>query len=347
MNDPSLSRTEWWPVATTRELGRTAPLSRTLLGIPMVLFRSADGTAAALMDRCPHRSAPLSKGATRNGDIECPYHGWRFDRAGNCTLMPGGMAPCRQALRVTAFHVCEQAGLVWASLPGAPPQQPPTSPSEVTHSLDVFFLSDTLRCTLAAAAENFLDPFHTHFVHAGWIRNDAQRQKIRVRVRPLPDGVEARYSGEKTQTGWISRLLEKNRGESFGRFRLPGLAEIEYRDQMGRLSLLISAWLTPAAQGETQIFARVATAAGWVPALLKEGILRRVFNVILKQDKQILELTDANRKRFGLPLKDASEKDASEQQFHGHLALLGPSIEKLLSGRTLDDLEESDTDLFI
>lgn len=342
MSDPLDVRTAWWPVATTRELGFTAPLSRTLLGIPMVLFRTADGTASALTDRCPHRSAPLSKGATRNGEIECPYHGWRFDRAGRCTLMPGGMETCKQATLVAAFNVCEQAGLVWASTPGAPPRQPPTAPSEVSQSLDVFFLSDIIRCTQADAAENFLDPFHTLFVHAGWIRNDAQRQRVRARLRPLPDGVEARYSGENSQAGWISRLLERERGESFGRFRLPGLAEIEYRDKKGRLSLLVSAWLTPATQDESHVFARVATPAGWVPALVKETILRGVFNVILKQDKRILELTYANRKRFGLPNKNASERPMPE-----HFALLGPSIHKLLSGRTLDDLEQAEAEFLI
>ena len=53
--------------------------------------------------------------------------------------------------------------------------------------------------------------------------------------RLVEGGVEAQYSEEGTQSGWISRLLEGNRGISMGRFRLPGLAEIEYRDRQGRL----------------------------------------------------------------------------------------------------------------
>ena len=39
-----------------------APLARTLLGEPVVLFRTGDGTPAALEDRCCHRQLPLSMG---------------------------------------------------------------------------------------------------------------------------------------------------------------------------------------------------------------------------------------------------------------------------------------------
>jgi len=67
----------WWPVALSHELGKQ-PLACQLHDLPLVLFRAEDGTPAALPDRCPHRFAPLSAGKVRDGQIECPYHGWRF-----------------------------------------------------------------------------------------------------------------------------------------------------------------------------------------------------------------------------------------------------------------------------
>src|SRR5690606_22724362 len=87
------------------------------------------------------------------------------------------------------------------------------------------WLHDQVRCSLLEAAENFLDAFHTHFVHAGWIRQDARRQRVMAEVRAIDDGVEARYSEEGKQAGLLSRLLESSRGESFGRFRLPGVGD--------------------------------------------------------------------------------------------------------------------------
>lgn len=343
MNSPSTAETYWWPLATSPELTRGAALPRTLLGVPLVLFRTAVGATAALPDRCPHRAAPLSRGTVRNGEIECPYHGWRFDGAGHCTRVPGGRQTCSQTPLLEPFNVCEHAGLVWVSLPGCPPAHPPASPPVSAHPLNVFFLSDSIRCTLADAAENFLDAFHTHFVHAGWIRSDARRQKIRAKVRRLPDGVEACYSEEGLQSGWISRILERERGESFGRFRMPGLAEIEYRNRKGEITLLISAWLTPAAQGQIQLLARVATPVGWLPGFVKEAILRRLFAVVQKQDKRILELTTANRQRF-----EAVEASASPpRQLNGALDLLGPHIRSLLAGETPQAIEEQDTEVFL
>src|SRR5690606_28438401 len=168
------------------------------------------------------------------------------------------------------------------------------APTPQDDALDIFWLHDQVRCSLLEAAENFLDAFHTHFVHAGWIRQDARRQRVMAEVRAIDDGVEARYSEEGKQAGLLSRLLESSRGESFGRFRLPGLAEIEYRDRSGRLNLLISAWLVPAESGQLQVIARVATRRGVLPGWFKQLLLRPLLGVAQRQDKRILEELSGN-----------------------------------------------------
>ncbi|NIL14954.1 aromatic ring-hydroxylating dioxygenase subunit alpha [Pseudomonas sp. AN3A02] len=310
----------WWPVALSHEL-RNAPLARQLFGLPLVLFRDEDGDVAALPDRCPHRFAPLSAGKVRDGQIECPYHGWRFAADGRCTRVPGTkLATCSKPL-LDSLHSCEADGLVWVSLGPERPQTPPTAPAPQQQDLDTFWMTDQVQCSLQDAAENFLDGFHTHFVHAGWIRHDRQRQKLSVRVRALADGVEAVYSDEGKQSGLISRWFEGERGVSMGRFRLPGLAEIEYRDARGGLNLLVSAWMTPDGDGQVRLFARVATTRGVLPALLKQLVLRRLFQVILRQDRQILERVSANQLRFHTT--PATPMDGPQD-------LLGPSIRQLL-----------------
>ena len=85
-------RRHWWVAGTSAELARR-PIARTILGTPLVLFRTA-GKAAALLDRCPHRNAPLSHGKIVEGLIECPYHGWAFDGAGECRRIPGMPSRC-------------------------------------------------------------------------------------------------------------------------------------------------------------------------------------------------------------------------------------------------------------
>ncbi len=44
-----------------------------------MLFLDGEGNPAALEDRCCHRTAKLSKGWCRNGNIVCGYHGWEYD----------------------------------------------------------------------------------------------------------------------------------------------------------------------------------------------------------------------------------------------------------------------------
>lgn len=65
---------QWYVAALAWELKDT-PLARTLLGNPVVLFRCADGSVAALQDRCCHRELPLSNGTLEEGGLRCGYHG--------------------------------------------------------------------------------------------------------------------------------------------------------------------------------------------------------------------------------------------------------------------------------
>ena len=77
----------WYVAAWDREVGRQNMLRRTLLDIPVVLYRREDGAPVALEDRCCHRHAPLSKGKLRGDNVECPYHGLLYDPSGQC--IPG------------------------------------------------------------------------------------------------------------------------------------------------------------------------------------------------------------------------------------------------------------------
>src|SRR5262245_44940256 len=105
----------YWYVACRSEDLSHAPLARTVLGLPLVLFRNASGAATALLDRCPHRNVPLSLGRVLpNGRLECCYHGWQFDGEGVCRLIPG--LPGEQNVRERRAPACavrEQQGFVW------------------------------------------------------------------------------------------------------------------------------------------------------------------------------------------------------------------------------------------
>lgn len=79
----------WYMIAWDHEIPADGLFSRTVLNEPIVVFRTADGTYAALEDRCCHRLAPLSAGRKEGDCVRCGYHGLKFDASGRCVEIPG------------------------------------------------------------------------------------------------------------------------------------------------------------------------------------------------------------------------------------------------------------------
>ena len=77
----------WHAVIPLSQL-QDGPKPFRLLGEDLVLFLDAKGEPAALKDRCCHRTAKLSKGWSKNGHIQCGYHGWTYDRGGKVVDIP-------------------------------------------------------------------------------------------------------------------------------------------------------------------------------------------------------------------------------------------------------------------
>ena len=101
----------WYAAAWDDEVAEI-PLARTILGEPVVLWRSADGRPAALEDRCCHRALPLSMGRPVGETLQCGYHGLRFDTAGRCVAVPG-QSTIPPGARVRAYPLVERHGWVW------------------------------------------------------------------------------------------------------------------------------------------------------------------------------------------------------------------------------------------
>jgi phenylpropionate dioxygenase-like ring-hydroxylating dioxygenase large terminal subunit len=101
----------WYVAAWSDELTET-PIARTICNNPVVIFRTAEGKAAALIDRCCHRAAPLSLGRVVGGGIECGYHGMVFDCSGKCVAIPAQDAIPASA-KVRSFPTVEKNQMVW------------------------------------------------------------------------------------------------------------------------------------------------------------------------------------------------------------------------------------------
>ncbi len=168
-------RNAWYVAAWDREVGRL-PLARTLLDEPVVLYRMADGTPVALEDRCCHRHLPLSLGAVIGDELQCGYHGLRFDATGACVEVPGqSKVPPGAAVR--SYPVAERWGWVWIWMGEAERADASKIPDFwymdhadwTTTRPDVMHLD----CNYRLIADNVLDVTHLAYVHASSIGNQA------------------------------------------------------------------------------------------------------------------------------------------------------------------------------
>lgn len=83
-------------------------------GTDLVLTRGADGAAAMFDAHCPHLGTHLGHGGRMVGNLlECPFHGWRFDRDGQCVAVPLADAVPPHA-RLRPWHVRQVNGVVVA-----------------------------------------------------------------------------------------------------------------------------------------------------------------------------------------------------------------------------------------
>ena len=270
-----------------------------MFDMSFVIWRDASGEAHALLDRCPHRNAPLSAGRVENGCLVCPYHGWRFNDSGACTHVPS-LAEDRPLPNITvpSLAVCEQDGYIWLC-PGTPPNTPPRPfPHCKEPGWTTFHMRTQFAAGLEACLENFLDCPHTATVHRGWFRNPDAREMDAV-VRRLSDAVEVEFENEPVTDSWIARLFyPKNaRVVHTDRFLMPSISRVDYRFDADH-HFIITSQATPLDDDHTEVHTVISFRygrIGWLVRLLFEPMSR----VIIRQDVDILKVQGDNVRRFG------------------------------------------------
>ncbi|MEC8025689.1 MAG: Rieske 2Fe-2S domain-containing protein [Myxococcota bacterium] len=321
----------WYPVCFSKAL-RKKPMACTVLGMPLVVFRSGEDVGA-LVDRCPHRNVPLSEGSVVDNDLQCPYHGWRFDRTGTCTRVPGFRgSPEHRGRKATSWGCTEKDGLVWVYAKDVIPDDdpgPPDIPGVGQDGYTVVRAELDFPGTLHATLENALDVPHTAFLHGGLFRSEASSNRIECRVVRDHSGVECEYIGEPAPTGLIGRILAPGGGVTthYDRFLLPSTAQVEYR--LGERSHLIATnILTPITDFLTRMYAVVAVKLP-VPGALVRPVIEPVIRKILRQDAEMLAKQTDNIQRFGGERYTSTEVD-----------VLGPHIWHLLKMAERGELEQ-------
>jgi vanillate O-demethylase monooxygenase subunit len=164
----------WYSAAWDSELKHEL-LARTITGIKMVLYRSLDGEAIALQDACWHRLVPLSMGKLIGDDVQCAYHGIRYNAQGRCTFMPS-QETINPSAAVRSFPVVERHRFVWV-WPGDPALADPALVPDLHWNHDPAWAGDGktihANCDYRLIVDNLMDLTHETFIHSSSIGNDA------------------------------------------------------------------------------------------------------------------------------------------------------------------------------
>ena len=164
----------WYSAAWSNEL-LDQPLGRTLLELPVLLYRDPSGKAVAIGNRCPHRFAPLDRGRLIDGAIECAYHGMRFDTSGACILIPSEDGRIAANMRVPAYSTEERDGVIWIWLGDRTPDRsliPDLSDRLSSPAFCHVTGSMLVRANYELLADNLIDPSHGQFLHGALLKRD-------------------------------------------------------------------------------------------------------------------------------------------------------------------------------
>jgi phenylpropionate dioxygenase-like ring-hydroxylating dioxygenase large terminal subunit len=166
-----MMRSYWQPVLLSTELPERdgAPLRVRLVGEDLIAFRDTSGQVGLLGTHCPHRGASLFFGRNEQNGLRCIYHGWKFDRTGQCVDMPNEPpeSEFKQRIRHLAYRCEERGGIIWTYM-GPEGKAPPLPDFEWLHVPDNqrYITKHTQDCNWLQALEGDMDSSHVGFLHS-------------------------------------------------------------------------------------------------------------------------------------------------------------------------------------
>jgi nitrite reductase/ring-hydroxylating ferredoxin subunit len=250
---------QWYAVLEAKHLTQR-PVRVRRFGEDLVLYRTASGTVACLVDRCPHRGVALSRGRVVGDEIACGYHAFRFRPDGACTAMPcdGEDAKIPNALRAQAFSAAEAHGLIWVYWGAMQESAPPIPwiddiPKDLAFSYDASYVwpVPTFR-----AIESVFDYHHAPVLHG----------ERSLRLTPIPRLLRLEVIAcEADDKGIELKVAQRQEGGPPGgpilrchtSFRMPGLTLLRI-GSFGKTAVFD----TPIDAGSTWRFARTISPVG-------------------------------------------------------------------------------------
>lgn len=210
----------WYVAMWADDLKQGEIVARRITDIPLALYRKEDGGIAALVDACPHRFAPLSRGKILAPDrLRCPYHGLEFDSGGACVRNPHASGRIPPAAKISSYSAIEKHSLIWvwmgdqgAADPGLIPDFSILTQADPQHVSKRDYLR--MDANYILITENLLDLSHASILHEGILGN----------ADTIPAEIKVEQLG---RTLHVTRFCRD--------VAIPGLFDLLYKRQGGRV----------------------------------------------------------------------------------------------------------------
>ena len=294
-NLPQFLRNLWYLATTSDEVKRNKTIAKQFLSETILLGRDELGNVFAMQNVCPHRGVPLTEGTFAGNEIECCYHGWRFNTAGTCTRIPS-LTTCQRLdisrIKVTSYPIEERNGLVWIFMQDI---DNPIDHKTIPIPTDSFLQNKNQHyqlavqrlfpCDIDHAAIGLMDPAHGPFVHhSWWWRAPKTIHEKQKPFGPFRYGFQMREH-KPSKNSKAYKILGGGDKTTQITFQLPGI-RIEHI-KFGDKNIFNITTLTPIDAQTTQIRNFFYTPFPWFKALAP--VLKRFAYNFLDQDLRIIE----------------------------------------------------------
>ena len=278
----------WIAVTRTSTLG-TSPRRVTLNSKRYAVWRDHDNSVKMIPDACKHRGASLSTGKVlKDGTLECPYHGWKYDETKFCR--PWGVGNCYENIQ-NEFEKCDQDGLLWVRPRGLIGPGPPEVPHVKEPGFNTMWFETTINQSAQLIIENGIDPSHASWVHANPLGFGTYAES--------PSNV--RYAGHTIEFDYVpnrealsTKLFGLSTTHNFHTFVLPYTTwsdVIVHGDKV----LMTYVTLCPEDDLKTRMFVGFSQNFG-----ISSGIFILMGKAIVEQDRFILENLDPDFRHKGI-----------------------------------------------
>ncbi|MBC5793742.1 MAG: Rieske 2Fe-2S domain-containing protein [Sphaerospermopsis kisseleviana] len=200
----------WYRVGFSKDLRPGEVKALRYFDKDLVLFRTESGEACIFDAHCRHLGAHLGHGGEVKGEgIQCPYHGWIWEKNGSCNYVPYPHTGCNPNVKIGKWPVAELNGTIFTyyhSEGKAPtwemPQFPEFYGGEWVSAVQMY--KRNVKCSIQEIAENNSDTAHFSHLHG------ARFGKVLSESLELDGLLRTHIAAYEVQVPMISKLLGIN-----------------------------------------------------------------------------------------------------------------------------------------